>query len=137
VIVSVDTNIILDVVTDDPVHASSSGRLLAQTLDTGSLVICDIVYAELAAQYDSRESLDLALAGLGIRVVESGRDAAWLAGTKWSEYRLRGGSRKRVLADFLIGAHALVYAECLLTRDRGFYRTYFAELKQVDGSEGA
>ena len=133
-IIAVDTNVILDVAADDPVHAPESERLLAEALDSGSLVICDVVYAELAPQYETREGLDRALAGLGVRVIESGLDVAWLAGRKWYAYRMAGGSRQRLLADFLIGAHALIHAECLLTRDRGFYKTYFPELKlMVDG----
>ena len=132
-IVSVDTNVILDVVADDPIHAGQSERLLAEALDCGSLVICDVVYAELAPQYESRECLDQALAGLGIRVIESSLDVAWLAGRKWYAYRMAGGSRQRLLADFLIGAHASLHAECLLTRDRGFYKTYFPEMKLMAG----
>ena len=130
-ITAVDTNVILDVAADDPVHADSSDRLLSQALDAGSLVVSEVVYAELAPQYESRESLDLALGNLGIKVVESGSEIAWLAGRRWADYRAAGGTRQRLLADFLIGAHALLRAECLLTRDRGFYKTYFPELKLI------
>jgi hypothetical protein len=91
--------------------------------------MCGLVYAELAPQFDTREALDSALNELGIRVVEDGVDVAWLAGCKWADYRSAGGTRDRLLADFVIGAHALLHAECLLTRDRGFYKTYFPELR--------
>lgn len=128
-IVAVDTNVILDVATDDPVYSDQSERLLVRAMDSGSLVICDVVYAELAPQYESREHLDQVLVGLGIRVIEGGLDVAWLAGRKWHAYRMAGGTRQHILADFLIGAHALKHAECLLTRDRGFYKTYFPELR--------
>jgi len=63
-------------------------------------------------------------------------DAARTAGVAWADYRRRGGSRKRVIADFLIGAHALAYADRLLTRDRGFYRSYFSGLEIFDPSKG-
>lgn len=128
-ITAVDTNIILDVVGDDPAFADSSEHLLTQAYDTGSLVMCSLVYAELAPQFETRDSLDSALNVLGIRLIEDGADVAWLAGCKWAEYKSNGGTRDRLLADSFIGAHALLHAECLLTRDRGFYKTYFPELK--------
>ncbi len=128
-ITAVDTNVILDVVSDDPVHADRSERLLGDALDAGSLVISEVVYAELVPHFDVRETLDEALGELHIRVVEGGVDGAWLAGRKWAEYRSSGGTRQRLLADFLIGAHAVLRADALLTRDRGFYGTYFPELK--------
>ena len=65
---------------------------------------------------------------LGIRVISLDRETAYLAGTRWKQYRESGGKRNRVLADFLIGAHAMMHAERLLTRDRGFYKKYFSEL---------
>jgi len=130
-ITAVDTNVILDVAAGDPVHSSDSESLLIRALDSGSLVIGDVVYAELAPQYESRQLLDQALSGLGIRIVNSDLDVAWLAGRKWYEYRSAGGSRQRLLADFLVGAHAVLKADCLLSRDRGFYRTYFPELKML------
>ena len=128
-IAAVDTNVILDVAGDDPGFADSSERLLTQAYDSGSLVMCSLVYAELAPQFETRELLDSALNVLGIRLIEDGADVAWLAGCKWAEYKANGGTRDRLLADFFIGAHALLHAECLLTRDRGFYKTYFSELK--------
>ena len=134
-ITAVDTNVILDIAVDDPVHASSSERLLVRALESGALVISEVAYAELAPQYDSREALDIALGGLEIRIAESGGDIAWLAGRKWKEYRDAGGTRQRLLADFLIGAHAMLRADCLLTRDRGFFATYFPELRIFEAKE--
>lgn len=134
-IACVDSNIILDVVTDDPTFADQSGQLLAGVYDSGSLLICDLVYAEIVPRYSAREKLDNALAALGIRIAEGGQDVAYLAGRKWAEYRAAGGNRERLLPDFLIGAHALVRADCLLTRDRGFYKTYFPELRLLSGAK--
>lgn len=127
-IVAVDTNVILDVLTDDPDFAETSERLLAQAYDSGSLIVCELVYAELAPQFESIKSLDSTLHAIGARLTEAGSDVAWLAGQKMAEYRAAGGNRQRVLADFFIGAHATLKAQCLLTRDRGFYGTYFPEL---------
>ncbi|MCL5103249.1 MAG: PIN domain-containing protein [Armatimonadetes bacterium] len=135
-ITAVDTNVILDIAADDPAYVSDSERLLVQALDSGSLVISEVVYAELAPQYELRESLDAALGELGISVAGSDADIAWLAGRRWAEYRAAGGTRQRLLADFLIGAHAVLRAECLLTRDRGFYKTYFPELRLMRVAEG-
>ena len=129
-IVCVDTNVILDVITDDPIHANRSQELLGQARDSGSIVICEIVYAELVPHFDTREELDAALGVLGARVIGCGTDVAYLAGTRWAAYRKAGGTRERVLTDFVIGAHAAVHDHSFLTRDRGFYRTYFPELRE-------
>ncbi|MEI6513721.1 MAG: type II toxin-antitoxin system VapC family toxin [bacterium] len=132
-IIAVDTNFILDVVTDDPTFADQSQTLLGQAFDSGALVICEIVYAELAPQFDTMPDLDSVLDTLNIRIVEGGKEVAYLAGRKWVEYKQAGGTRQRLLPDFLVGSHALQKAECLLTRDRGFYKTYFPELKLFGG----
>jgi predicted nucleic acid-binding protein len=128
----VDTNVIIDVIIGDPTFAIQSQRLLERAYRAGSLSICNIVYAELVPQYDTKDELDTALELMGIRIAESGSDVAYLAGKKWAEYRSSGGTRGRVLPDFIIGAHALLRADCLLTRDRGFYATYFPELKVLE-----
>lgn len=131
-IACVDSNIILDVVTNDPVFADQSEQLLGAVYDSGSLLICELVYAEIVPRFSTRERLDSGLSALGVRIVEGGADVAYLAGRKWAEYRAAGGSRERLLADFVIGAHALLRADCLLTRDRGFYRSYFPELRLME-----
>jgi len=132
-ICAVDTNVILDVLADDPEFGERSERLLADALDSGSLVICELVYAELAPQFETHEALDSALAAMGARVVEGGIEVAWDAGRRMADYRSAGGSKQRLLADFYIGAHAAHRAEALLTRDRGFYGAYFPELKLIGG----
>ncbi len=132
-ITAVDTSVILDVLTRDPAHGPSSLVLLERAYDEGGLVISDVVYAELAPQYANQEEQNLALSHLGISLVPSGLETAYLAGRKWSLYRKAGGSRTRLLADFLIGAHAQTHAQRLLTRDRGFFRQYFAEVVLMEG----
>lgn len=99
-IVCVDTNVILDVVMDDPSHADRSAELLAQARDSGSIVICEIVYAELVPQFGAREALDAMLGMVGAGFVECGFDAAYLAGRRLAEYRAAGGTRERGTSGF-------------------------------------
>lgn len=125
---AVDSCIILDFLGADPIHGVRSRELLRQALNDGALIISDVVYAEIAPQFDSQAELNAALNRLDIALVDNGADVAFLAGQKWGQYRRSGGTRARLLADFLIGAHAQTHAERFLTRDRGFYRSYFTDL---------
>ena len=128
-ITAIDTNVMIDLLTDDSVHGESSRQLLIDAYDEGGLVICEVVYAELAPQFDSQAALDAVLKQLGIRRIQGGFDVAYRAG---AEYRRSGGTRTRMIADFLIGAHASMHADRLLTRDRGFYRSSFADLDLLE-----
>jgi hypothetical protein len=127
-ITAIDTSVLIDILAKDPIHVESSRRLIVEAYDEGGLIISEVVYAELTPQYDLQPDLHSALRQLGIRLVNSGFDAAYLAGRKWAEYRRAGGTRSRMIADFLIGAHAQIHADRLLTRDRGFYASYFTDL---------
>ena len=124
----VDTTVLLDVFLPDPVHGESSSAALEKAFHEGSLVVNEIVYAELAPQFESRKLLDDVLGKLGIQMVVADTEIAFSAGAVWKRYRKTVGKRGRIIADFLIGAHALLAADRLLTRDRGFYRDYFKRL---------
>jgi predicted nucleic acid-binding protein len=133
-ITAVDTSILLDVIGGDPQFGPGSAAGLRRCQREGQLIACDVVWAECAAALpDTDTTLDrLARLRLGFRALEV--EAALTAGQMWRLYRSRCGTRERIIADFLIGAHALMQADRLLTRDRGFYRGYFDGLEILDPS---
>lgn len=133
-ITAVDTSVLLDLLLEDPAHEPQSRARLAQAYQRGSIVVCDVVYAELAPRFVDRTTLDRALTRIGAEVSPIDTAIAWEAGERWGQYRRAGGTRQRILADFLIGAHAAVTADVLLTRDEGFYSTYFPELTGPESS---
>ncbi len=128
-ITSVDTNVLLDVFLSGTAHHSQSQEWLIRAYDRGAILVCDIVYAELVPAFGDRSSLDQTLREINATVSPIDTAIAYDAGIRWSRYRQAGGSRARIIADFLIGAHAIANADTLLTRDRGFYATYFPELQ--------
>lgn len=129
---AVDTSVLLDVFGADAEFGPVSAAALRASLDTGRVIACEVVWAEAAASFETTEQASSAMESLRIDFSQLDADAALTAGTKWRAYRKAGGTRKRIIADFLIGAHALACADRLLTRDRGFYRTYFEALEIVD-----
>jgi predicted nucleic acid-binding protein len=134
-ITAVDTSILLDVFGADPSFGPSSAAAVRRCLGEGQLVACEAVWAECAAGLpDAATTLDR-LAKLRVNYMALDPATALAAGRMWNLYRSRSGTRERVIADFLIGAHALLQADRLLTRDRGFYRDYFDGLAILDPSE--
>jgi hypothetical protein len=122
----VDSNVLLDVVTDDPNWADWSQEQLDAASRVGDLVINPVIYAEVSLAYASVEDLDTGLASAGLEVVEIPRPALFLAAAAFRLYRRRGGTRTSVLPDFFIGAHAAVEGMTLITRDlrrRGWFPT--------------
>jgi predicted nucleic acid-binding protein len=154
-ITAVDTNILLDILIPNARYAAASQRALEEALAEGALVISEVVYAELASQFPSPADLEHFLADAQIRLEHSPPQALQKAGAVWKAYvKSRGGKlrcphcgreqpvscvscgetiavRQHILSDFLVGAHALGCADRLLTRDLGYYRAYFQDLKIV------
>ena len=129
-ITAVDTNVLLDVFLPDEHHGHESGERLRAAYDAGAIVVSDVVYAELAAAFPDRATLDDTLNEINAATSAINTEMAFEAGLRWKRYRQSGGPRTRIITDFLIGAHALVGADTFLTRDRGFYATYYPELTE-------
>ncbi len=133
-ITAVDTSVLVDVFEADAEFGPGSARALRSCLSEGALVACDAVWAEVAAHFGKGQDASEPMAKLRVEFSPVEMLSASAAGEGWRAYRKAGGTRKRLVADFLIGAHALTQADRLLTRDRGFYRRYFSDLQVLDPS---
>lgn len=129
--VLVDTNVLVDVLQDDPQWADWSISQMRALASVHQLTINPIVYAEISLSFSTMEALDDVVQTLGLQVREIPRAALFLAAKAFVQYRRRGGSRQQVLPDFFIGAHAAVEGWPLLTRDAKRFRTYFPSLDIV------
>lgn len=135
-ITAVDSNVLIDVLHADPQFGPPSTEAMRRCSREGALIACAVVWAEVGSQFATSAAVGAALERLGIEFDPLTRDIALDAGAAWWRYRSRGGTRDRIVADFLIGAHADRHADRLLTRDRGFYRTYFRRLSVLDPTAG-
>ncbi len=127
----VDTNVLVDVLQDDPQWAEwSIGQLRAQAR-IHPLAINPIIYSEMSLLFSTLEALEDAVSTLALEVREIPRAALFLAAKAYGHYRKRGGSKLQVLPDFFIGAHAAVEQWPLLTRDASRFRTYFPTLEVI------
>jgi predicted nucleic acid-binding protein len=149
---ALDTNLLLDILLPDPSHVERSKSLLDRARRQGALIISEMVYAELSAHFPSKGDLDRFLREISITLTSSTPEALHEAAQAWRRYRRRRTDklqcprcgfaqavrcarcsrplppRQHILSDFLIGGHAVALAQTLLTRDRGYYRTYFPSL---------
>ena len=133
-ITAVDTSVLIDVFGADARFGTLSATALRLCLNEGAVVACSVVWSEARAAFPSDEAFQQALRTLGIGFSAPSEQSATLAGISWKRYRAAGGKRDRVIADFLIGAHAASQCDRLLTRDRGYYKKYFSGLVIVDPS---
>ena len=126
---AVDSSVLLDVVTDSPSQADVSEKALRRAAEEGGLIICECVLAEIRPAFANAREIERFLEDWQLRFIPSSRKSALLAGELFAAYLARGGREGRVIADFLIGAHAQLHADRLLARDRGYLRDYFSRLK--------
>ena len=129
--IALDSSVLLDILVGDPVHGEASERCIGDGLAREDVVVCDAVLAEVQAMLDTSLSLMDTLTSLGIRYEPTHEAAAMRAGHMNRRFRTRGGRGERVVADFLIGAHALLQCHGLITRDAAFFRDYFKGLKII------
>jgi predicted nucleic acid-binding protein len=124
----VDSNVLIDVISEDPTWFGWSASALARAADRGSLAINPIIYGEVSIGYAAIEDLEAALPRETFARLPLPLEAAFLAGKAFVRYRRAGGARRSPLPDFYIGAHAAVAGMTLLTRDASRYRSYFPGL---------
>jgi predicted nucleic acid-binding protein len=127
----VDTNVLLDVLTEDRVWLEWSAEALEAAAEAGPLWINPIIYAEVSVRFSRIEALEAALPSQHYRRAQLPWEAGFLAGKAFVQYRRNGGTNTSTLPDFYIGAHAAIAKVTLLTRDRGRYSTYFPTVHLV------
>ncbi len=133
-ITALDTSILLDVLLDDPTYRGKSLEGLRAAHAAGALIACPVVWAEIRGAVKRPEAVAEAFAQVDIVFDPFDQACADLAGDLWHAYRRQGGTRSRLIPDFLVGAHAQLRAGRILSRDRGFLRGYFKDLVVIDPS---
>ena len=127
----VDSCVLLDLFTDDPQWATWSEIILGKYSQRNTLFINSIVYTEISIGFNRIEEVENAIEQVGVKVLEIPREALFLAGKVFLDYRKNKGSKSSTLPDFFIGAHAAVSSFDLITRDTTGYKTYFPKIKLI------
>lgn len=158
-ITAVDTNVLLDLLIPDSTYGLQAEQILFESSTRGAVIICDLVYTELAPQFKNTQALKHFMSDVNLKRVSFTEKSLGLASKTWGKYLKQRqtdkiqcpacgsikkiscekcgeqiGFRQHILADFLIGAHAHFQANRLLSRDRGYYNTYFPKLKLINPS---
>ena len=136
-ITAVDTSVLIDVFGADQRFGAASANALRACLNEGAVVANEVVWSETRAAFGAEDEFLQAMQMARIAFSPTLQSSASLAGRTWQKYRASGGQRLRVIADFLIGAHAIEQCDRLLTRDRGYFRKYFGGLPIVNPTNGA
>jgi predicted nucleic acid-binding protein len=130
--VIVDTNIVLDIFTQDSIWFNWSNEVLEKAMETGrDMVINSIIYAELSIGFPSAVELDKALSVFNFRYEDPSKLALFSAGKAFIKYRASKGTKNSVLPDFIIGGHAEAMQYQIMTRDSGRYSAYFPKIKLI------
>ena len=129
--IAIDSSVIIDLLSNDAGTAEGAEASLRQSLTIGPVVVCDVVLAEITTALRDGAQVLGALEDMGIGYVAVESKSAVRAGEMQRRYRQRGGRRERTVPDFLVGAHALLQCDALITRDAGFFRDYFKGLKLI------
>jgi predicted nucleic acid-binding protein len=127
----IDSCVLLDLFTDDPKWGDWSESILGKYGQTNTLFINSIVYTEISIGFNRIEEVDNAIEQVSARVLEIPREALFLAGKVFLEYRRNHGTKNSTLPDFFIGAHAAVSSFDLITRDTARYKTYFPNVNII------
>jgi predicted nucleic acid-binding protein len=128
-VIATDSSVLVDLIAGDGTDSAAAAEAVRQALRQGPVVLCEVALAELCTSLRGGSEVLQHLEDVGIAYSPLEPKAALRAGEMQRRYRQRGGSRSRTVADFLIGAHAMMQCDALITRDAGFYRAYFKGLK--------
>lgn len=128
--IALDSSILVDILSDQP-DSTASDEALRVALAAGPVVACDVVIAEVCSSFVNSDDLFDVLSDLGVQFSPVEMKSAVRAGEMQRRYRQRNGDRARTVPDFLVGAHALLQCDGLITRDNGFFRDYFKGLKVI------
>jgi predicted nucleic acid-binding protein len=130
-LIAADSSVLIDVIAGSDDASAASAEAVRQALRVGPVVLSEVALAEICTAFQGGSEVLRFLEELGIRFDPMEAKSALRAGEMQRRYRQRGGNRSRTVADFLIGAHAMMQCDALITRDAGFYRDYFKGLRII------